>query len=413
MSRAKAGLYRSCEAIGAHRTRSFYSKVIERLRRSEPVHPIKVIFLVNESSKWKVQSVYDEMKSSGRYELLVALTMADIDRDLDSKALEAKFSENERFFSARGIRTVRVYDVVSMKPLSLEALKPDIVFYPHPWGLPGIHMPGILARQALTCYVPYFVPTFGNPEMHCFQPVHKQVFRHFVLNEDWEQYYRSAIQKSLYAGEIVGIGHPMLDAFRNMPTRNNGPVIYAPHWSIPNDKFDTFLNLSTFLLNGQKILAYAKSHPEIKWAFKPHPTLRSTILKIGAMTEVEIDAYYKEWERIGEACYTGDYVELFARSRALVTDCDSFLSEYPCTGKPIIHLISPVKSRRTFSPMQALFNSYYQVHDDRELEFWFRVILEEGDDPYRSRREAALKASGLVGHSAAKAIVEHLEALYD
>ena len=401
------------EIILAKRLRMKYWLVVRRLKKVLGRRKKKVVFLVNESSKWKTQSLCDEMKRRGGYEVLIALSNADIDWRLPKNKRLVRMTENKMFFEKRGFATVVAYDIECEKAIPLSTFRPDIVFYQHPWGFPEEQMPRNVASYALTCYVPYFVPTLGNPGMHLGQPVHKEVFRHFVLNRQWADYYKSLCDKSVYAGEIVGLGHPMLDGLC-VVAEDPGPdglVIYAPHWSIPHPMLKSFLDLSTFLENGKFILEYAKRHPEIHWAFKPHPTLKVTLVHIGVMSEAEVDSYYREWEGIGEACYSGGYVDLFRRSRALITDCDSFLSEYACTQKPIIHLISQVPNKRTYSPLQPLFDTYYKVHDNRELLDMLESVVVRREDVNRKKRLEELTKSGLVGASAAKNIVDHIEAL--
>ncbi len=412
-SSVKHGACRACEVLRTKSLRAKYVRTLSRLRGRPAGVTTKVLFLVNETSKWKVQAICDEMKRRGGYEFLIALTIADVDRSLNDVAKAEKMKESAEFFKARGFNVVVAYNVEAHKATELNQYNPDVVFYPHPWGIPVEQLPAKVANRAVTCYVPYFVPTFGNPGMHLGQPVHKEVLRHFVLNEQWADYYKSLYDKPIYAGEIVGLGHPMLDvlAEASEDSGTDGLVIYAPHWSIPHPKLNSFLDLSTFLDNGRFILEYAKQHPEVKWAFKPHPTLRTTLLHIGVMTEAEVEEYYHAWEEIGEACYDGGYVDLFRRSRAMITDCDSFLAEYACTRKPIIHLISPVPNKRKYSPMQKLFDTYYKVHDNNELVKMLDAVVVGREDPNREIRCAELLKSGLIGTNAAKNIVDHIEGL--
>lgn len=401
------------EVLLAHKLRMQYRNTVVRLRKYPSDRSIRVLFLVNESSKWKTQSLCDEMRRRGGYEAVIALTNADVDwRESKAKRHE-RMEGNRSFFKKRGFEVVTSYDIDGERAIPLSKFCPDIVFYQHPWGFPDEQMPRNVASFALTCYVPYFVPTSVSLDMYCHQPLHREVFRHFVTNADFETYYKANIKQSHYAGEVMGLGHTMLDELQpgDCPSNPDGLVIYSPHWSIIHPKLNSFLDLSTFLTNGQLILDYARKHPEVKWAFKPHPTLRITLHNTGAMSDEDIDAYYKGWEEIGEACYTGDYVDLFKRSRVMITDCDSFMSEYPCTRNPIIHLVSPVPNKRKFSPMQPLYDTYYKVHDNEELLRVLDEVVVAKRDPKREARLAALEKSGLLGTNAAKNILDHIEDL--
>ena len=401
--------------LKAKNLRYKYRNVLKRIRKYPKNRKIRVLFLVNESSKWKTQSLCDEMVMRGGYEIIIALSNADIDWKIDDAARRCRMDENRRFFEERGLHVVEAYDIATHKARELSKFSPDIVFYQHPWSFPEVQMPRHVASFALTCYVPYFIPTSVGLDMHCRQPLHRELFRHFVLNDGFVDYFLDNIKISHYAGEILGLGHTMIDELQphDKDDDSEGPVIYSPHWSINHPKLHSFVDLSTFLTNGQFILDYARRHPEIKWAFKPHPTLMVTLHNTGAMSDAEIDAYYKGWEEIGEACYTGDYVELFRRSRAMITDCDSFRVEYACLGKPIVHLVSSIPNKRTFTPFEFLFDTYYKVHNNDELVKVLDEIVVKREDPKRDERLSALKTSGLLGVNAAKNILDHLEKLME
>lgn len=372
-----------------------------------------MLFLVSETTKWKAQTVYDLLASDERFEPFVAASLGDADWSLSVEQKLAKVRNTIRFFRDCGMECVSAVDDETADTLLLAVFSPDLVFYQQPWYLPMNQVPRIVSEYALTFYVPYFVPTFANNTMHCQLQLHKDVYRHFVLNEAWRDFYLSTIDGREYAGSLVATGHPMLDAIAaaGAGSGEDGLVIYAPHWSLNHPRNSNELNLPTFPETGRLILDYALAHPEIKWAFKPHPTLRTALKRTGIMSDAEIDGYYAAWERIGRVSYFGEYVSLFRASRALVTDCDSFLSEYACTRKPVIHLIPAVKNNRHFSPLKPIFDSYYKVHDERELAATFDAVLLRGEDPNRATRIAALEASGLADSHAAGNICRHLLSL--
>lgn len=143
--------------------------------------------------------------------------------------------------------------------------------------------------------------------------------------------------------------------------------------------------MGTFLENGKFILELAKSHPEVDWIFRPHPGLRTKLLSTGAMSEPEVDAYYSEWARIGEASYGGEYFPLFEKSSAMITDCVTFLTEYLLTGNPLIRLVAPT-CPTPIPPVRRLFDAFYDVHSCAELESAFNKVVLKGEDPMRDVR---------------------------
>lgn len=159
------------------------------------------------------------------------------------------------------------------------------------------------------------------------------------------------------------------------------------------------------------MLSYATSHPEIKWLYKPHPTLRICLEASGVWSRAKIAAYYAAWEALGCACYDGSYPSYFKSSRVMITDCGSFLPEYGCTGKPIIHLISSTRKIYREDGGVDAFESYYQAHDCVELEKLLQMVVVENRDPKKASRLEALSEAGLLGNNAAQNVMDYLSTI--
>ena len=361
--------------------------------------PYKILFMVSNTCKWKLQALYDLLKRDSIFEPTIVLVRQDTECGLTGERLRMHFNECRQFFDRRKMTCVCAYDFKRKKDIPFKRFHPDIVFYQTPWSIPSVQSPYKVSKYALTCYVPYYVSTNSQCERGIQEPLHRLLFRHYLFNQFECDFLSWNSTKFNYSGTVEAVGHPTLDQIRQGVQSYTGPqdlVIYAPHWSLSDPRTLNDLRFSTFLENGRQILDYAKQHPEIKWAFKPHPTLRGTLAAV--MSQDEIDDYYSSWEKIGEACYTGDYVSLFARSRALITDCDSFLAEYGCTGKPIVHLISKGFERKKFLLFSDLFENFYQVRTNDELWPIFKMVVEEGKDPKLNSRRMALEKCELNNH---------------
>jgi CDP-glycerol glycerophosphotransferase (TagB/SpsB family) len=161
---------------------------------------------------------------------------------------------------------------------------------------------------------------------------------------------------------------------------------------------------------GRPMLEYALNHPEIKWLFKPHPSLRTVLYKI--LPRQEVDDYYEQWEHIGKVCYTGDYVELFFESQAMITDCDSFLIEYVFTGKPIIHLKRDGYNVGSSSPFISLFDTYYKVCNEVELGATIDYVIVKHNDPNRQLRLELMERLGLCRNDVSSAIVKEMDLIF-
>jgi len=354
-----------------------------------------------------MQSVLDAMLASPDFEPIVGITLADIDWKQSNDVVQAKHNDVRRYFEARGVNSYSLCDVSRRKVLSPKVVSPDVVFYQQPWDYAKCQHPALVSRYALTCYVQYYVPNIQTLTFDCGSLFTRAVNRFYVLSEAWRRYYEKGMQKVPYACSYVATGHPSLDAY-NVEKHTLGGrkvVIYAPHWSITCPGFMNSEHYSTFMANGELILELAKSHPEIDWVFKPHPNLAHALVKSGAWSQDKVDDYYSQWDKLGGSCYTCEYVELFKRSSAMLTDCGSFLSEYPCTGKPLIRMASSACTIPITEVSKLYIASLYNVNSWEELVAVFNDVVINGNDNKREERMKAARDFGILNSSAAANIL--------
>lgn len=389
-----------------NRRKKKYIKLKDKLSKKLKKEPLKVLFLVNEIAKWKGQSLYDLMKESKEFEPIIALTIADIQVNLPIDKKREVLQNNKEFFDKKNMCSAFAYDIKKNKSVDLHLFNPDIVFFQQPWSLCDNQTTREVSKYALTCYIPYYVLSYGA-EMDYNQRFHKFLHKYYILNNDWAKLFSNEMKYRV--GTLVPSGHTILDSYiTKAEISQENCVIYAPHWSVHNDVQENSQNCSTFMETGYQILNYAKEHKNIKWIFKPHPTLKNHVIKIGAMTENEIDNYYKEWESIGIVCYDCDYKKLFDKSKLMITDCCSFLTEYFATGKPLIHLISPKRKITPMPPMSEMFDCFYKANDLKEMFMLFDKLIINNDDPMKEKRVKVLKKLNLLGNNAAQNIVDDL-----
>lgn len=387
-----------------------YQAQLKRIQGKFGKEKIKVFFLVSNTAKWKCQSVFDIMRNSDNYDPIVALVPMDIEASMPIEVKRQRFSELRGYFTSRGIPCIDAYDFEADKYIHLCNFAPDIVWYQMPdYGSPTIS-PETISSFALSCYVPYFVQNYGGLNMDCGGIFHRMLWRHFTLNEEWALMFMRYQGRFFRVGETIGTGHPMLDSIvSDSKTVESGEalVIYAPHWSCGVGE-----NFSTFLKNGEKILNLAKEYKSIRWVFKPHPSLKHTLIENKLMSEEEVDRYYSEWGKIGELCNGGDYSALFAKSSAMITDCASFLTEYGCTGKPLIHLISSNSLYKPHPISARLYDTYYKARNWDEFMGHFRRVVIDCDDYKREVRLSVLDSMRIRCGNAADNIVSYLDKVF-
>lgn len=378
--------------------------------RSVDGRKIRILFPLQELAKWKLQTVVEKLRDSKRFEPIVAFTIADIWWNKSTDEITDEYERIRVYFGKHHIECVSACDILRKRVLSFQQYQPDVVFYQQPWRYDSIQMPVTVSKYALTFYVPYYTPNYSCIELECGLLFHRTLFRYFVLNDNYAQDYRNYLGNEIgCAGDFVSVGHPMLDQIAFDGGVNcKGTVIYAPHWSFPHANNVNKENYSTFLETGRVILKFAKDHPEINWAFKPHPTLRLALLWSKAWSQDEVEKYYNEWAEVGEVCATGSYLELFAKSRAMITDCGSFLTEYACTGKPIIHLISSSCKVPYGKALRPLYMTYYRSTNVDELNSLLNEVIANGNDFRKDERHRALAQAGVMNSRAAENIVNYM-----
>ncbi len=388
-----------------------YANVLDTIRKRSKVQPLRVVFLVNEISKWKGQSLFDEMKFDCQFKPIIAI-FPSADRvkhipNVQQKAIE----ELVTFFHAKEMPVRNIWSVEDDKPFSFTELEADIVIYQQPWGIPHDLMPDQIARYSLTFYYPYYMPNHFDLSMDIGLPFHRLLYGYIVSNKKMASYYKSHALKCTCACHFFPWGHPMQDNFRLHEVTDAEYVIYAPHWTFAYGKQQPKLLYSTFLKNGKEIQSYAKQHPEIKWVWKPHPGLRQCLVESGVWTEKEVTQYYSDWEKIAVSCYTSDYADLFMRSRVLITDCASFLTEYACTGNPVIRLVSSALKLPNNPIYGKLYSTYYCVHNMDELYATLDEVVVARKDVNREARLLQTVEAGLNAKNASTCIVENLKKL--
>lgn len=396
-----------------------YHMTLHRLRKKYGKKKIRIGFLVSEISKWKGQTLYDYLLDTDDFLPVIFIYPSPHELKAETKdSILIILEEKERYFLDCGMNVESIWDTSKSKCIHSSDIDADILFYQQPWDIPPAPLLEDIASKALTFYFPYYLVNNFIPEWELKMYLHYYVYRYIVLNERLVEIFKPYVRSSLYSGKMVGLGHPSIDLFylqKDYKTTKNY-VIYAPHFSFKCDRHtgkDLPYYSSTFLEQGKLILDFAKHHPEINWAFKPHPRLRTELTDYNIWTKQEVDEYYQEWERIGTACYDSQYIELFFESKAMITDCSSFLSEYSCTGKPLIRLI-PYEGRYLAPPnpaLEKLYDCFYKSYNDIELVSFLEMVVIDNKDPMKkSRIEQVVKAK-LVDNYAAQNITDYIREL--
>ena len=378
-------------------------KVLEKLKKEKNNRKLRVAFLCNDETKWKCESLFNLLKESSYFDPFILVTKSNAPKNSSKQMSTKEVLGVYNFFVQKGFRTYFAYNLSKDKFIPVKKFKPDLIFYQQPWYIQTQQGPVVSSKFALSYYVPYYITNVSSPMEYDLR-FHRYIHRYYVLNEPIRDFYCTRMKNK--GKNLKVMGHPQLDYYltgkRNTDCKNY--VIYAPHWSInyPQE------NYATFEWNGKEILAFAKLHPEINWVFKPHPILKHRLLTQNVMSAEEIENYWNDWKKIGLLYEGGNYMEIFANSKAMISDCGSFLTEYLPTNKPLIRLVS--KNAYPYNPSaQKVVSAYYKAENLQELyELLDRVIL-QNIDTMENKRKEVIKELCLNSNNAAANILNDLK----
>lgn len=380
--------------------------VLKQLRKKIKKQKLIVAFYVYDDPKWKCQTLYDLMEKSDYFIPYIHACKNVSPKNYSGYQPPELVNKTYEFFKNKNMRVLYGYDVENEKFIPTENMnpRPDIIFYQHPWYVHTAQGPVVNSKFALTFYVPYFLATSLSP-IEYYLRFHKYVQTHYVLNNQIKDYFSQNMENK--GSNLKAVGHPQLDYFylnKDKKYENKNYVIYAPHWSIDNE---AILNWGTFLWSGKFMLDFAMKNPQINWVFKPHPGLIQ-LLRLRHMSEQDIQQYWKKWAEVGIVCESGDYLDLFMESSAMITDCGSFETEYFMTKKPLIYLKS--SNGTPFNPaVQKITENYYKAENVQELERALNTVILEKNDYMKEQRINSLEELGYKDNFAAQNIIDDLK----
>lgn len=361
--------------------------------------PLNVFFYVYDETKWKCQSLYKLLSEDSRFNVKVLVTKNSVTNKNNPNYQSNDDVQKTFDFFKDNYNTEYAYNIDTSKHIPLKKFNPDIIFYQHPWNVKTVQGPVVCSKYALTCYIPYYFP-IETADIDCCLRFHDYIEYYYILDNYTKQKYEQ--RNARIKDKLRVVGYPYLDYFNDIRGAENQAdyIIYAPHWTVG----DHGLAYSTFEWSGQFILEYAKSHPEKKWIFKPHPLLYKALIDFKIMTESEVKKYYSEWDNLGIRYESGDYLKLFEKSAMMITDCSSFLGEYFVSGKPLIHLMSEKSQFRTSD--NPILKTYYRADNLDELKILLDILPK--DDSMKNIRVKTLQEIGLKDNNASKKILEDI-----
>lgn len=351
---------------------------INRVRRKKN---IRVLFAVAETATWKNDCLYRTMLEHPRFTpFILILPDEQKEASLSKEEVDACFD----FFSRKGYTCSYPYQ--NGKLINIRnALKPDIIFYQKPYKAYPRNLLYYKNMSALFCYTNYafhsLLVDWAN-ENDFFKLMWQNYYENTSAYTDLRRKFPDV------SSNVVVTGLPVADLFLDEKHKDKWKktdekrkrIIWAPHFSISDDGG---LSYSTFLSIAEGMLEFIKTtRLPIQIAFKPHPLLKSELYTYPSWGKEKTDHYYSAWESLSNAqLETGEYVDLFMSSDAMIHDCGSFTIEYHYTLKPVLYLVNGkehTKMMNTFA--REAYDLHYKGKNMQDIRHFIEnVVLEDSD----------------------------------
>lgn len=378
--------------------RLFNDSTERRVCRKMNQGPIKVLFLSILDTNWKYDALYKAFAADAMFDPIILVCPI---MDQTEEYMVEKMSSCYNMLKSRGYNVVKGYDKEHDRYVDIEDIKPDLVFNTEPYK--GItdsrYFYERFKNMALICYINYSYEII--PYAWAFtNPMQNHAWRFFL---ETEEHLKLLQQVSPIRGKnCVVTGYPMYDTFMNCrpkglewkdQTHKLKRIIWAPHQSIEEevDTKNVAVRFSTFLLYAQKMRDIAvKYKDQIEIAFKPHPVLKMKLYKHPDWGKEKTDEYYEFWKQSSNTSFvSGDYVDLFCSSDALMHDCGSFTAEYLYTQKPALYLANYVNEESGALNIVGInaFRAHYQAYEENDIENFVKNVIIDGNDTMQDVRK--------------------------
>lgn len=361
--------------------------LVQRLRHKKKIN---VVFFASSLSMWRYQNLYEAMNKHSKFNVWIVIVPFAVytkEQQMDDIDKLRTFFDNNRTSYILG-----VLDNGALLDVKKE-LNPDILFYPQPY--PDNYNIIFESRRfygKLLCYYPY---AFWRSKdawsyNHPFQKIAWKLFYSTELHRN------DAIRYSTVKGRNVEVvGYPTADEFLygkyvdvwKSQNKRKKRIIWAPHYSIfaggP-------LMQSNILWMADFMLKLAgKYSDKIQFVFKPHPKLFSELCKHPEWGKEKAKAYYEAWDLMENTqLQTGEFVDLFMTSDAMIHDSGSFGVEYHYSGNPVMYIADNFEEQvAEMSEFGQLAMRQHYVGKSKEdiINFIEDTVL-GGNDPMKEQR---------------------------
>lgn len=360
------------------------------IRQLKNKEKINVTFIAMSLSMWRYQRLYELLNRHPRFNVSLVLLPC---RAYSLEQQEEDISKLKTYFDSK-----QILYYVGGERTSLDIkkeLSPDILFYPQPYrGLFSKKDDYLTFKYRLLCYYPYAFWT-ATKSWSYNKALHNYAWKLFYSTE---LHLNEAKKYAYNKGKNVEVvGYPNADDFlfrshndvwKPQPTKKKR-IIWAPHFTIFSGGL---LNQSNFLWMADFMLMVLEKYASsIQFAFKPHPRLKTELYKHEDWGKEKTDKYYSLWENNSSSqLETGDFVDLFMTSDAMIHDSASFSVEYHYSRNPVMYIATnfeeQLSEKGEFGKL-ALLQHYVGGGQEDIINFIESVVI-KGEDTMKESRKS-------------------------
>lgn len=379
---------------------------------------INICIQVSRPGMWCFDYLYKLLEKDPRFNVSI-LIMPDHNykREIHQFYLEKTYKE----LCQKGYKPIKGYDFDLEKSVDIRGvINPDIIFYTDFWKphfYDGYYITSFLDKITLLNEYGFSVM---QDEMTCNFELNNLVDMYFRPTEIHKQMAQQLMKNK--GRNVIVTGSPKLDALFDAKYKpmdvwkkqkgqiHKKRIIWAPHYNdkTPSKMYqnDAFWEIYDFMLE-----IADKYKDKVQFVFRPHPVLKKRASE--RWGEEEQEAYYHKWDTLSNGqYYDGDFVDLFMKSDAMLTDSCSFRAEYTAFNKPLF-ITKTQTSRSNYNDFgQKLNELFYIPSSDLKqgiIDFIEDVVLRGNDYKKAERTEFVKKYFGKInGKTASENIYDEI-----
>lgn len=325
--------------IISYRQRSILKRVQLKRKKNKCIN---VAFIVQFPEMWNsIKSICDDMLQDNRFKVTIICVPKFLQKTVFQPQIKFhKENDAKIFLEKNGYEAIDAKDKNGAW-IKYKKLKSDFVFVQRPYNL---HLPkklrfNILSKTSLICYTPYGYPLSKSALVKTTMNYFFLKYATYYFSFDKTQLNYFNENKFLKSSRGIKISNSARMDLLQKPNKENihivRTVLWTPRWYIG----DGSNGKSNFLNYKNALLDYFENKPEMKLIIRPHPLMFENFVRVGAMTQNEVDGFISDISKKSNICLDNepDYHKSFNDSDVLISDFSSLLYEFILTGKPVLY----------------------------------------------------------------------------